>query len=82
MALPTKEELRKMSAADLVKTLDKAARTVMTEGMKLRSQQTHEQKIYHANKKLVARIKTEQTNRNSKVEAKVEEAPNPTVDEN
>lgn len=67
----TKEDIKKMSVPELEKALAAAKKIVVVELMKLRSNQTHEQKIYKQNKKNVAQISTE-LNAREKAESNTE----------
>lgn len=58
-----KIELSKLSEAELIKLRDEHRANKMNALFKLRSRETHEQKLYKASKKLVARINTELTTR-------------------
>lgn len=69
MAKITKEDIVKMSIQELNKALEEAKKVKVVELMKLKSRQTHEQKIYKANKKLVAQISTELTKRRAQEES-------------
>jgi ribosomal protein L29 len=53
------DEIKKMSVEELKKTLTEAKKEISVIGLKLRSQQSHDQKDYKYNKKLSAQILTE-----------------------
>lgn len=59
MTVITQEEVTKLSEQELMKALSEAMNTKTSQLLRLRTNETHEQKIYLQNKKLVARIKTE-----------------------
>lgn len=55
----TNEDLRKLTDQELKKLLGESAGSKVVQLLKLRSRESHEQKLYKQNKKLVAQIKTE-----------------------
>jgi ribosomal protein L29 len=55
----TTAEIKKLSVAELVKKLAEAKNEKAEIGLKLRSNESHDQKNYHNNKKLIAQINTE-----------------------
>jgi ribosomal protein L29 len=54
-----KEEIRKMSIAELQKALQEAKKQKSVIGLKLRAKQSHDQKEYKYNKLLIAQVSTE-----------------------
>ena len=61
------EEFKGMSDVEIQKMLLEAKKIKVIEIHKLRNKQTHEQKVYHANKKLVAQLHTEMTRRKQEI---------------
>jgi ribosomal protein L29 len=53
------EDIKKASDAELKKLLTEALKQKAVIGLKLRANQSHDQKTYQSNKKMVAQIKTE-----------------------
>ncbi len=59
----TEIDIAKMSDSELIKLRDEHRASKTRALFKLRSQESHEQKLYKASKKIVARINTELTAR-------------------
>lgn len=74
MAKIVLEDIRKMSDKELKDALEKAQKEVLHDKMQLRTMQSHETKIYKANRKLIAQIKGEQRSRELKKELETKEA--------
>ena len=59
----TKTDLKKLSEAELMKMAEEHKAVKLKSLFKLRSRESHEQKLYKQSKKLVAQINTELTAR-------------------